>query len=162
MFEVEEGVDGAGAAFPSWSGRPKVASGQNLYAPRPQTQYVTQAQLQTALAKVGAQVRTNSSAISQVGGRVAAASATLNKESADRKKDITTVKNNLSQTHQMTAILPLLTQPKHITVGGDVQDVNGTTQIMSGTEVLVDGSNSISLLLPLLLLTSSGDGGGGS
>jgi hypothetical protein len=162
MFEMDEGVDeGFDEAARSWSrARPKTATGKNLYSPRPQTQYVTQAQLQTALAKVGSQVRTNSNAISQVGSRVSAATMTLKKESSDRKKDLTAVKSNLSQTQQMAAILPLLTQPQHITVGADLKDATGSTQIKSGTELLVDGNNTTNLLLPMLLLTSVGDGSG--
>lgn len=164
MFESDEAVDEAiDEAARSWSRpRPKVASGKNLYSPRPQTQYVTQTQLQTAMAKVGAQVRTNSNAISQVGGRVSAAAATLKKESSDRKKDITAVKNNLSQTQQMAAILPLLTQPSHITTTADVLDAKNNTQIKSGTELLVDSGNTMNLLLPLLLLTSVGSDSGGT
>jgi hypothetical protein len=165
MFEVDEGVDeGSDEAARSWSRpRPKTASGRNLYSPRPQTQYVTQAQLQTALAKVGSQVRTNSNAISQVGGRLAAATAAMKKESGDRKKDLTAVKNNLSQTQQMAAILPLLTQPGHITTSQPVMDSTGTTTIInSGTELLVGSDSNTNLLLPMLLLTSVGDGSSGS
>jgi hypothetical protein len=153
MFESDEAVDESDEAARSWSRpqRPKVASGKNLYSPRPQSQYVTQAQLQTALAKVGSQVRTNSNAISQFGSRLTGATATLKKESVDRKKDINAVRSNLSQTQQMTAILPLLTQPQSI------PDTD-TGSALSGQNVLVAGNNNLSLLLPLLLLTSIGDG----
>jgi hypothetical protein len=164
MFEVDEGVDeGSDEAARSWSRPrpPKTASGRNLYSPRPQTQYVTQAQLQTALAKVGSQVRTNSNAISQVGGRLSAATAAMKKESGDRKKDLTAVKNNLSQTQQMAAILPLLTQPGHITTSQPVTDGAGNTIISSGTELLVGSDSNTNLLLPMLLLTSVGDGSSG-
>jgi hypothetical protein len=156
MFESDEAIDEAlDEAARSWSRprAPKTASGRGLYAPRPQTQYVTQAQLQTALAKVGAQVRTNSTAISQIGGRAAAAAAAAKKESLDRKKDVTAVKSNLSQTQQMAAIMPLLTQPK------SVGPVTGVPGVPEGSKVLVDSGTS-NLLLPLLLMTSVGDSGG--
>jgi hypothetical protein len=133
--------------------RPRVATGQNLYRPRPQTRFVTQAQLQTALAKVSGQIRTNSNAIRQVGNRVSAAAAAIKKETSERKKDLEKVRNALSQTQQMAAILPLLTQPKSV-------KPKTTTDFDTGTNVLVDGSNTMSLLLPLLLLTSIGDGSG--
>jgi hypothetical protein len=164
MFESDEGIDEAfDEAARSWSRPrpPKTASGKGLYAPRPQTQYVTQAQLQTALAKVGAQVRTNSTAISQISGRASVAVATAKKESLDRKKEITAVKNNLSQTQQMAAILPLLTQPKSV---GPVSGL-AADGIPDGNKVLVDSGSTTNLLLPLLLMTSMGDssgsGGGG-
>ena len=54
----------------------------------------------------------------------------------------------------MAAILPLLTQPKSI----KDTDVGSS---LTGQQVLVDGSNTLGLLLPMLLLTSVGDGGGG-
>jgi len=162
IFEADEALDEAlDEATRAWSRpRPKVATGRNLYTARPQTQYVTQAQLQTALAKVGSQVRTNSNAISQFGGRLATEAATRKKDSLDRKKDITSVKNNLSQTQQMAAILPMLTQPKHIDVGADLTDAAGDVQIKKGTSLLVNGSNTLSLLLPFLLLGGTGEGSG--
>jgi hypothetical protein len=125
---------------------------------------VTQAQLETALAKVGGQIRTNSSAIGQLNSRVAGATAVAKKEAADRKRDTTALKNNLSQTQQMAAIMPLLTQPGHITVSETIDDDNGNPQIATGTELLVNGNNTTNLLLPLLLMTSVGgdsSGGGG-
>lgn len=142
-----------GLFSPGWS--PNVASGQRFIRLRPATQYVTQAQLQTALARVGAQVRTNSNAIKQVGARVVAATAAIKKETSERKKDLEKVRNALNQTQQMAAILPLLTQPKSITTTADIPG-----GIPRGTQVLVDGSNTINLFLPLLLLTSIGDGSG--
>jgi hypothetical protein len=167
MFEADEADEADEAATP-WRRRPprpSVASGRGLYRPRPTTQYVTQTQLEAALAKVGGQIRTNSSAISTLNNRVAGASAVAKKEAADRKKDTTALKNNLSQTQQMAAIMPLLTQPQHITVSETIDDDNGNAQIPTGTELLVNGNNTTSLLLPLLLMTSVGgdssSGGGG-
>jgi len=160
MFEADE-ADEADEAAPPWkrrAPRPSVATGRGLYRPRPTTQYVTQAQLETALAKVGGQIRTNSSAISTLNNRVAGASAVAKKEAADRKKDTTALKNNLSQTQQMAAIMPLLTQPQHITVSETIDDDNGNPQIPSNTELLVNGNNTTSLLLPLLLMSSVGGG----
>jgi hypothetical protein len=157
MFESDEAMDESDEAARSWSRpqRPKVASGKNLYSPRPQSQYVTQAQLQTALAKVGSQVRTNSNAISQFGSRLSSTTASLKKEAVDRKKDLNAVKSNLSQTQQMTAILPLLTQPQ------SVLD-NDAGSSLNGQNVLVASNNSLNLLLPLLLLTSIGGDGSSS
>jgi hypothetical protein len=140
------------AAPRTWS-RPRVASGQNLNRQRPTGQYVTQAQLEAAVAKVGAQIRTNSNAINQLGTRVATAAATVKKESTDRKKDVSTLKSNLSQTQQMSAILPLLSQPRSVNVTGLAAD-----GIPDNTKVLVDGSNTLALLLPMLLLTGIGGG----
>lgn len=161
LFEADE-ADEADEAAPSWRrpNRPPVASGKGLYRPRPTTQYVTQAQLQTALAQVGSQIRTNSKAVSQLNGRVAGAAGMVKKETADRKKETTSLKNNLSQTQQMAAILPLLTQPNHITVNAEIDDGKGNSQIPAGTELLTNGTNTTNLLLPMLLMTSMGDSSG--
>src|SRR5262249_1429991 len=92
MYESDESDEAA-----RWT-RPRVASGQNLFRPRPTAQYVTQAQLETALARVGAQVRTNSAAIAQTGKRLGSTTDSVKK-----------VKSNLQQTQQLAALMPLLT-----------------------------------------------------
>src|SRR5690349_15250789 len=94
FFEADDADETDEAARRTWS-RPRVASGQNLFRGRPQTQYVTQAQLETALAKVGAQVRTNSSAINQLSSRVSTTLESVRKESGNRKKDVTALRSNL-------------------------------------------------------------------
>jgi hypothetical protein len=167
MFEADEAADeGFDEAVRSWSRlRPKVASGRSTFSPRPQSQYVTQTQLQTALAKVGGQISTNSAAITKVGGQVSHVMGTLNKEIADRKKDFTTLRSNLSQTQQMAAIMPLLTQSNSLTLSGNVPVDAAQSQIDSGTRLPIQ-SNTLNLLLPMLLLggvgdsTGSGTGGG--
>ncbi len=154
MYEADE----AARRWPPHP-RPKLATGQNLFRPRPTAQYVTQAQLETALARVGSQIRTNSTAISQLGTRAAAATAAVKKETTDRRKDTEKIKNSLSQTQQLAAILPLLSQPK--TLPYPPAASGGTDANLVGQTLLVDGSNTLNLLLPLLLLTSVGDGGAG-
>ena len=162
MFESDEADEAYDEAAKSWSRlRPKVASGKNTFSPRPTSQYVTQTQLQTALAKVGSQISVNSSAITKVGGQVSQVVGTLKKEVSDRKKDSSSLKNNLSQTQQMSAILPLLTQSNSLTLSGAVPVDAAQSQIDSGTRLPVQ-SNTMNMLLPLLLLTSVGDSSGSS
>jgi len=159
LFEADEASDeGFDEAARSWSRRPKVASGRSAFSPRPQSQYVTQTQLQTALAKVGSQISTNSAAISKVSGQVSQVMSALKKEAADRKKDSAALKNNLSQTQQIAAILPLLTQAPSI---GPTSGLSADG-IPDGTKLLSGGGSTLSLLLPLLLLTGIGDGSGGT
>jgi hypothetical protein len=167
MFESDEGSDEGFEEAKSWSRqRPKTATGKSAYSPRPTAQYVTQTQLQAALAKVGSQISTNSSAINKVGGQVSQVLGTVKKEVAERKKDASSLKNNLSQTQQMAAILPLLTQTNSLTLSAAVPvDTTGATpQIDSGATLPIQ-SNNMNLLLPLLLMTGIGgdgsSGGGG-
>jgi hypothetical protein len=152
MEAFDESNDESDEAARSWRPKGKVASGRNLYSPRPQSQYVTQQQLQTALAKVGAQVRTNSNTISQIGTHVTHLTAHIKREAVDRKKDINALRSSLSQTQQMSAIMPLLTQPKSLATTG-----LGLDGLPDGTKVMVDSGSSFSLLLPMLLMGSMGD-----
>jgi hypothetical protein len=163
LYEPEEADESLWSDLPAQMRMirpPTVATGRGLYRPRPQTQYVTQAQLQAALARVSAQERTNANAIRQVSSRVSTTAAAVNKEASDRKKETGKIRSNLSQTQQLSAILPFLTQPSSLSAtGADVKDTAGNTAIPSGTQLLKDGSNTLSLLLPIFLLSSIGEGG---
>lgn len=153
MFEADEADEADEAARRTWK-RPKVASGQGLSRPRTEGgTFATKAYVDSALARTAAQIRTNSSAINQLGGRVAAAAATVKKEASDRKKDLSGVRSSLSQTQQISAILPLLSQPQSVSVNG-----LGADGIPDGTKVLVGGSNTLALLLPMMLMTGIGTG----
>src|SRR5262245_13807683 len=66
--------------------RPRTPSGQGLYRSRPSNNGVTQAQLQTALTRVGQQIKEGSTATQQLAGRVNTLVDRLDKEIASRKK----------------------------------------------------------------------------
>lgn len=156
MFEATESDEGYDEAARSWMGlRPKVASGKNTFAPRPQSQYVTQTQLNTALAKTTNQIGINSKAIKQVSSQVSQVLGSLKKEMADRKKDFTTLKNNLSQTQQMAALVPLLTASNSLTLSSAVPVDTAQNQIDAGTRLPIQ-TNTLNTLLPFFLLTSVG------
>ena len=98
----------------------RTSSGRSAYSPRPTgtSQPVTQAQLQTALAKVSAQMTVNSNAIKTLDGRVRGVAddqsklqAAFRKDSADRRKDLDGVKRDLQQTKELAALIPLVTAP---------------------------------------------------
>lgn len=90
---------------------------KSTYQPRPNTtSYVSQAQLQAALAKVSQQISVNSAAVKAVDQRVRGVAAetertgiALRKEIGERKKEILAVRKDLQATREMAAILPLLT-----------------------------------------------------
>lgn len=146
--------------------RPRTASGGRLYQPRPMSQYVTQTQLQTALTRVGSQIKTNADAIKTVNVRVNSVSseqsrqtALLKKEISERKKQDIASKRDVQQKLQLLLLLPLLIKPssKEITLENG-EKVN----------VLVESNDTLSLLLPLLLIGGLGgegtslSGGGGT
>ncbi len=137
--------------------RPRTASGRNLATPRPQGNYVTQAQLATAMAKVSEQIQTNSRAIATVNTRVEAVAAqqekhvaAIRKEIAERKKQDETQRKNFQQQFMLFALLPLLNKPKtrEITIGDEK------------IKVFVDEGDSLNDILPLLLISGGGLGGG--
>src|SRR5437763_2875997 len=63
--------------------RPRVPSGRGLYKQRPTGNYVTQVQLQAALARVGQQIKTNATATKAVSARVDKEMIARKKETAD-------------------------------------------------------------------------------
>jgi hypothetical protein len=125
--------------------------------PQPQQGYVTEARLQAALARVGEQIKTNSDAIKAVNDRVNTVSADVARQAAAVKKETEERKNDtarLASQSQLSALLPLLTTPKTITLSNKVDN------LQPGTKVLIDGGDTTSLLLPLLLVGGLGSGGG--
>ena len=155
--ESEERVGRRGRPF----GRrppPRTAPGTGLATPRPAgtTQFVTQGQLQTALAKVGAQIKTNSDAIKTVSDRVSTQADLLGKEVIARKKKTDELEKGLRQTRELTAILPLLSRPKSVQLADTAIVGQGPAP-----KALVDSDDTLSFILPLMLLGGSGSGGGG-
>ncbi len=162
-YEADEAdeSDEAAPRMPRFRGPVPVAGRQSAYRPRPQQGYVTQAQLQTALARVDSKINVNSKAVRSLDGRVSGVAAqqsrqaaALHKETATRKKDIEAVKNNLQNTVTLVALLPLLT-PTQPTLG----PVQGTAP-PPGAQ-LNPPPSAITQILPLLLLTGLGNGGSG-
>jgi len=136
---------------------PTTAPGRGLVPPKPSAAYVTEARLEAALARVGAQIKTNSDAIKAVNDRVSSFSAeqarqasALKKETEERKKDTA----RLASQAQSSALLPLLITPKFRQIAQPVDT------LQSGDKVLIDGGDSLSLLLPLLLGGGLGTGTG--
>lgn len=136
--------------------RPK-GGGYVRHRPTPgATQYVTQAQLQAALTRVGADIKKNTVAITAVGKRVDEHSKKVDKELAAIKK-INTEQSRQIQRSRETAILTmLLSRPPAKTVTTSFDPA-----IPVGTKVLVEEQGGMGMLLPILLL-SDGFGGGSS
>src|SRR5436305_6966668 len=112
--------------------RPSTATGTGLAPPRPQVGYVTEARLEAALARVGAQIKTNSDAIQAVNSRantisdnVAAHTAALKKEMEERKKDTA----RLASQSQLLALLPLLQTPKTVQLSTAVDNLPSGTKV---------------------------------
>jgi hypothetical protein len=146
---------------------PRTAQGGGLFRPRTPAaggpaQYVTQTQLQSAMARVGAQIKTNSDALKTVNSRVATLSTDITKQTAEIKKlstketrDTSGLRRDLNSTRQMAAIMPLLSTPKSQAL------TEAAGGLPAGTKVVIDTGDNLSLLLPLLMMGGMGGGSGG-
>lgn len=154
---------------------PRTASGRGL-APMPQNQqsknYVTYSALRQAMDKVGAQIKTNSDAISGVGAKLNATAASLKKEFDERKKESDNIRNDTNQKVSMLALLPLImSSPTYTIPGGTAVGVSGAagtpvTIPAGGIAISPPSTSMTNALLPLLMVgglggTSSSGGSGG-
>jgi hypothetical protein len=87
--------------------RPRTPSGQGLYRSRPTAGSVTQAQLQTALTRVGQQIKSGSDATKQLAARVNTLVERLDREITGRKKADAEQKKAAGQS-STNMMLPLL------------------------------------------------------
>ena len=151
---------------------PRTASGRGL-APAPQSQqsrnYVTYAALRQAMDKVGAQIKTNSDAISNVGTKLNSTAAALRKEFDERKKETDTIRNDTNQKVSMLALLPLIMTPPTYTIpsGAVISGAMnaGNTQFTTSQAFGISppSTSMTNALLPLLLVGGlGGTGGSGS
>jgi hypothetical protein len=143
---------------------PRTAGGGGLFRPRTPagpSASVTQTQLQAAMARVGAQIKTNSDALKTVNSRVATLGTDMTKQAAEikkiatgRSKDTAGLRRDLNSTRQMAAIMPLLSTPKTFTL------TSAAGGLAQGTKVVVDSGDNMSMLLPLLMMGGMGGGSG--
>lgn len=135
------------------SGPPRPSS-QPSFKPRPAPnapQYVTQSQLEAALTRSDAKIKTVADGVSTINSRLGAVAAATKKEADDRRKTVDTQSKDLNQKLQLMAMLPVLSTSPTATV----PDSGGTD-----IQVLVPDPSSLNKLLPLLLITGLGGAGG--
>lgn len=136
----------------------KAAPAKTSFRPRP-SQYITQTQLQTTVARIDGRINTLSKETSQqintVKREQAKQVAVLKKEVTDRKKEAEGARKDLRQLRDMSALLPLISRPSSQTLTADVGG------LPAGTKIMVDKDDTMSMLLPLLLMGGMGGSGGG-
>ena len=133
---------------------PRRPSPQPSFKPRPAAnspQYVTQTQLEAALARSDAKIKTVADGVSTISTRVNAVTTATRREADERKKALDTTNKDLNQKMQLMAMLPVLLTPKTATV----TDTDGHDE-----EVVLSDDSSLNKLLPLLLVTGMGGAGG--
>jgi hypothetical protein len=162
-MELSEFIEGIGewesesesAEAARGRGAPRRPSPSPSFKPRPPAgtpQYVTQAQLEAALARSDAKIKTVADGVSTISSRVHATATATRKEAEERKKSIDTQGKDLNQKMQLMAMLPVLMTPPTI----EVLDKDGTTV----DKVLAADDSSLNKLLPLLLISGMGGIGG--
>jgi hypothetical protein len=146
-----------------WAGRGGNVSrprGGRLTGPQPQQGYVTRNEFNAAMEKVRSELAAASSGLRTLEGRVntlGTGQERLMKEAAARKRENEGLRRDLKSTRELAAILPLISSnTKTITI----KDGKG-----NALDVLAPSGNSLSAILPLLLLSggdsTSGSGGSG-
>jgi hypothetical protein len=177
-FETDESEDDRAERrrAPSRAMRPPPTSGgSGLYKPRPTggSEPVNQMQLEAALARVGAELKTNAKAIDTVSARLGTFDTkqqqqvtALRKESTERKRQAAAMRADLRRANQNSMMLMLLSRPKPTqTITTASADTIGGTPVPANTKLVVDqGTSSTGLdpLLMIMMLGGLGGGGGGS
>jgi hypothetical protein len=145
MDDVEEGEDAPYEEIEDALGEDELAErrkgrrqprGRGYANPRIEKSFVTQAQLQAATARIGKDIRT-------VGGNVSAVDTRLSR-----------FRRDTSQAMQMSALLPLLLKPKTVTT------TVASGGIPAGTKVLIDDGDTMTAMLPLLMMGGMAGGNG--
>ena len=171
VYEWMEGIEGLESESESEAaegrGRaPKRPSSQPSFKPRqPPTaaNYVTQTQLEAALARSDAKIKTVADGVSTINSRLASLAAASKKEADARKKSVDTQSKDLNQKLQLLALLPMLVQPPVIknprdSTNSPLLESDGVTPIKS---IVAPDKSTLDALLPLLMVTGMGGPGGG-
>jgi hypothetical protein len=159
LSEFLEGIESESeseAAEARGRGSVRRPSSQPSFKPRPAAgtpQYVTQTQLEAALARSDGKIKTVAEGVTQINTRLNGLAVAARKEAEERKKTADAQSKDLNQKLQLMAMLPVLISPP------SAQIVDGTTAHNS-VNVLVPDSSSLNKLLPLLLVTGMGGAGG--
>lgn len=133
----------------------KTAKGTGLFKARPNDRYVTQAQLQAGLARVGKQIATNGEAIKKVTAQTNKVTSDLAAATTKISKDLKDVKKEVKQQAE-TALLMHLLQPKPELETKNPSANTGTAGAVVANVSFKQHSN----LLPLILMMGSHGGGG--
>lgn len=156
----------------------RTAQGRGFVKPKPSRQPVSTATLQASLERVGQDIRTNAAAIKRLEAQVKSATGKLNsidnvqdKNINDLRKELKNQGSSAQQQNQLNMLLPLLQKSPELEArpGGDgetAQSVLSAVQIKkqdttlplimmmmaSSQSVGAGGSNSMNMLLPMVLL----------
>jgi hypothetical protein len=148
LEELESESESEAAERRRWP-PPSRASGTGLYrAPLTTNGFASRVQVAAMAARIGDQLKKNSSAIATVNSRV---NTTYSNEKKDRER--------ISKQIQMLAILPALIPPTSASLtAGTLKDSAGKDIL----KVVTPDTSTLNLILPLALIGFGGAGGWGS
>jgi hypothetical protein len=157
LFESESEFAEARRPIPRPSSKPS-------FQKRTPPSYVTQVQLEAALARVDGKIKTVADGVSSLNSRVGALTTNIKKEAEERKKESQSQKSDLNQKLQMLALLPLLTPRPTFTIPAVFNAGTATTPASfangASTTIQADSGGTLNALLPLLLISGIGGPGG--
>jgi hypothetical protein len=173
-YEFMEGLESESEAAEGRAA-PKRPSSQPSFRPRPAPSapnYVTQTQLEAALARSDGKIKTVADGVATINARLAALAAASKKEADERKKSVDTQGKDVNQKLQMLALLPLLVTPP--VASGPVVNVPANTfgnanpvslPVADNTGTAIKSiakpdKSTLDALLPLLLVSGMGGPGG--
>ncbi|RDS81106.1 hypothetical protein DWU98_11180 [Dyella monticola] len=157
-FDAIEGWESESEGAEAARSRVPRPSNQSSFKPRPPAtaSYVTQTQLEAALARVDGKIKTVADGMSSINSKVNSLASSFKKEADERKKSVDGQSKDINQKLQMLALLPLLVTPPSVTLASNSIGPGGTNL----PSVLVPDTSTMDTLLPLLLVSGMGGSGG--
>jgi hypothetical protein len=133
----------------------KTARGKGYSPPRPSSRPVTQMQFQSAMERIGRDVRQNAEALKKVSAQINKNNAKISAENARHDKEISNLKKEMKRQGETSMLLTLLTPTPKLTAVNPTAAVNTAGDVAGAVKI-----SPPDILLPLLL-TQGGLGGSG-
>jgi len=152
--ESDEFAERKGRGRPPRINPGRTGRGTGLFRPRPVNgnKYVTQAQLEAGLARVGKQISANSEAIKKVATQANKINSELGAATTRLDKQVGELKKEVKKQAETSLLLTLLQ---------GTPEIQKTTATVGTQTVLTDVSvKKTDILLPIVLLSGLGGGGG--
>lgn len=136
--------------------RPATGKGSGLFKPRPSNQYVTQAQLQAGLARVGKQIQTNGTAIKKVAEQANRINSELGSRTDKLAKGVGELKKEVKRQAEMSLLMTLLQSTPQLEAKNPTAETGTAGAVVTNVQVKKQSN-----ILPLLLMLGGGGLGGG-
>jgi len=155
----ESDYDEAKPTRPSFAKyKPSKTGQQSYYSPR-NGQYVSQQQLQAALAKIRQDVQKTSATVGTVNKRIDSTQNTVKAQGVaidKTQKQLKSARADFQNLSQTAMLMPLLTLPKATApLTGNLTASDGSIAVPAGTSIDISTGNNTTLLLLMMMMMSS-------